>query len=317
MSGDPQSILILTCSFRGDLDLCRLLCETVDRQAPGLLHRILVPRRDLHLFSPLATGSREIVAQEDFVPAGIRALPIPGGAWRRWAGLSHRDVFRLRGGGLSNGWILQQVVKISAALAASEDVIVHVDSDAAMIRPLDRSSVIDDGGRVRLFANPAIGEREPHGSWHLAAANLLHLPPTRYFGAGYIDQMVVWRRDRVADLVALLEQHAGRDWRDVLLRTAQFSEYILYGVFCEHVLGPTAGHFVTDKSLALTCWTHDAVGGELLAGLRPYHRCLAIQSTIPIPLEIRRTLVGQATARAERDAISEALPADSLSEAAS
>lgn len=292
-------VVALTCSFRGDLGLCRLLCQTMDRVDPGLTHRIVVPRRDLPLFADLTRPGRTLVAAEDFLPAGTRVLPIPRGRWRRWVGLSHRDVFLLKGGGRSNGWIVQQVVKLAAAMAAPEPIVVHVDSDAVLVRPL--TGRLSSARGVRLYANPAIGPREPHGAWHLAAAQLLGLPETRWFGAGYIDQIVVWRSDTVRALGARLEADCGTDWRARLLRTPAFAEYILYGVFCEHVLGAAAsGHEATDQSLALTCWTGEAAGDDdaIIARLTPGHAGFCIQSTLPVPMARRMELAARLIARA-------------------
>ncbi len=298
MTAEP--VVALTCSFRGDLGLCRLLCATMDRVDPGLVHRIVVPRRDLPLFADLARPGRTVLAAEDFLPAGVRVLPIPRGRWRRWVGLSHRDVFLLRGGGRSNGWIVQQVVKLAAAAAAPEPVVVHVDSDAILLRPL--AGRLGGANGVRLYANPAIGPREPHGEWHLAAARLLGLPDTRWFGAGYIDQIVVWRSDTVRALTARL----GPGWRERLLRTPAFAEYILYGVFCEHVLGDGSGHVATDRSLALTCWTGEAAeagDSAIVQRLAPGHVGFCIQSTVPLPMARREALAARLIARAaEQDA---------------
>lgn len=275
----------------------------MDRVDPGLAHRIVVPRRDLPLFAGLVRPGREVVAAEGFLPAGTRVLPVPRGRWRAWVGLSHRDVFWLRGGGRANGWIVQQVVKLAAAAAAPEPVVVHMDSDAVMVRPL--AGRVSEAGAVRLYANPAIGPREPHGAWHLAAAGLLGLPATRWFGAGYIDQIVVWRSDVVRALAARL----GEGWRERLLRVPAFAEYILYGVFAEQVLGAASGHARTDRSLALTCWeagaAGDGAGGDaaIVARLEPGHVGFCVQSTLPVPLARREALARALAARAvEQDA---------------
>ena len=188
----------------------------------------------------------------------------------------------------------------AAPVPPPEPVVVHVDSDAVLVRPL--AGRLGEGRAVRLYANPAIGPREPHGEWHLAAARLLGLPETRWLGAGYIDQIVVWR----SDTVRALGERLGADWRERLLRLPAFAEYILYGVFCEHVLGAgAAGHVPTDRSLALTCWTGEAAGEDdaIVARLEPGHVGFCVQSTLPVSVERRQALAGRLVARAaEQDA---------------
>lgn len=47
----------------------------------------------------------------------------------------------------------------------------------------------------------------------------------------------------------------GADWRITLARTPHFAEYILYGIFVEHVLAlEKAGHVADGESLSLTRW---------------------------------------------------------------
>ncbi|WP_171208073.1 MULTISPECIES: DUF6492 family protein [unclassified Ruegeria] len=300
MTTNTSDIQFLTCSFRGDLELCEVMCESTDRQAPEIRHLVAVPHRDVAMFRHLNNNRREVVASEELLPSGLLTLPIPRGRWRKWLGLSNHDQFLLPDGKMTNGWIVQQVLKLSASASSSAEIVVHLDSDAALIKQFSRSHVASDDGAVRLFANPHLGEREPQGSWHLAASQLLDLPPTRYFGAGYIDQVVVWRKDRVRELVKHIEEVAGQSWQNLLMRTPQFSEYILYGVFCEHILGKASGHYPTDESLSLTCWTAGENNETMLERIKPHHIGMAIQSTIPISIKDRRNLVEQTSMLSKR-----------------
>ncbi len=52
---------LVTCSFAGDRELCRLLCESIDRFVPETIgHALFVPARDIGLFAGLATRRRAI-----------------------------------------------------------------------------------------------------------------------------------------------------------------------------------------------------------------------------------------------------------------
>jgi hypothetical protein len=308
-AADPVegSVAALTCSFRGDIEAFAALAASMDAVAPALRHLVVVPRRDLGLFRRFERPGRDVTALEALLPRTLWRAPIPGGRWRRLAGLSHREIYLLGGRRRVGGWIVQQVVKLRAAAEASEAVILHVDSDVVLLRAPTAAALTLDG-RVRLYRNPAIGPREPHGEWHLAAARLLGLPETRYFGAGYIDNLVTWRSDVARALLAAVARRAGRAWDETLLGLPALSEYILYGVFCDHVLGEAGGHFGTDQSLALTCWAEDMLTPAALAALEarmtPGHLAFAAQSTLPLGPEARASLAARMAARARaQDAV--------------
>jgi hypothetical protein len=177
---------------------------------------------------------------------------------------------------------------------------VHVDSDNAFIRPFARESLVRDG-RVRLYRNPAMVDLPSHRLWHAAAGRLLGLPPSDFYGAEYIDQLVVWRRSVLLRLLARITQTTGLDWRVALARTPHFAEYILYGVFADRALGlDAAGLFGDPNSLCLSRWS-DAFAGaadeeSFIAAIRPEHAACLIQSTIDMPPDARRALFARATA---------------------
>ena len=96
---------IITPSFAGDYELCVDLNRSVLAYAPNSVqHHIIVPKSDLKLFSSLA-GERTIVfCEREFLPRSF--VKIPGSKYT----LNLRSpVPPIR------GWILQQVVKLSAA----------------------------------------------------------------------------------------------------------------------------------------------------------------------------------------------------------
>ena len=292
---------LLTCSFAGDLDLCALLCESVDRFAPaGVEHYLFVPARDRAAFARFASPRRRILAQEDLLPRWFFKAPLPSPAWRERLGLPRRNVYLTPFSAPVRGWIAQQMMKISASLAASSDVVAHLDSDMAIVRPLALSHLMR-GGEARFFA-----ERHPTGlpaqrPWYAAAARLLGLPEADYSRTLYIDQFVVWRPDVARAMVSRIEATTGRDWRVALARTPHFAEYVLYGLFVDEVLGrEAAGVRAQPRSLCHSRWSEPLAGPHeedaFLAALGEDQVACMIQSTLPMPREARARLF----ARAER-----------------
>ena len=292
---------LVTCSFRGDLEVCRLLCETIDRFAPpNMVHWLYVPKADVALFADLASSRRKIATQESLLPWWFRKAPMPRPAWRARLRLPRRNVYITPFSLPVRGWIAQQIMKISAAANADTEIVVHVDSDNAFIRPL-RMENLARGAFVRLYRHPEMVARSSHRTWHEAAGRLLGLEASDFFGAEYIDQLVVWRRSVARGLTERIADIAGTDWRVALARAPHFAEYILYGVFADRVLGlDHAGLFATDETLCLSRWTEgfENAGEEdaFVAAIEPRHVACLVQSTIAMPIAARRALFERACA---------------------
>lgn len=301
----PRSLTVgvLTCSFSGDLGVFGLLCETVDRFAdPSVRHLVITPRAELPLFRPFERPGRDIVAQEDFLPRWLWRAPLPSPDWRRRLLLPRRDIFLSLRSLPVRGWIAQQMLKIEAASQASWDVVLHVDSDAAFIRPLD-TRLLSGDGRVRLYRKEGAGETAMHAPWHLAAARLLGLPPRRYFGADFIDNLVTWRPAVARALTERIAAATGQDWRVALARSPSFSEYVLYGVFCDQILGADSGHVARRDSLCHTQWGERSDASAVdafVAGIAPHHVACGVQSTSGAPIVTRRAVLDRCIAKAGR-----------------
>lgn len=290
---------LITKSFSGDYEICRLLCETMDRHVTAE-HLLIVPRSDMSLFETLRGPRRTIVPEEDFLPRGMARAPLPGPAWRRRLGLPRRDVYLTTFSPPVRGWIAQQLVKLGAAAALDWDVVLHVDSDVAFVRPLDPTRLIRDGA-VRFYRDPAAGRLPTHDRWHEVAGEVLGAPGTRYFGADYIGTVVAWSPEIVREMTARIARIAGEDWRKALARRPHFSEYILYGAFCDGVLGDAAPVFRTAEELALTRWSEalsERDEDAFVESLRPTDVSIAVQSTLGLSPERRAALVRRCEARA-------------------
>ncbi len=118
-------------------------------------------------------------------------------------------------------------------------MIVHADSDVALVRPFDAKSLVDAEGRVRLYRAPGrIDESMPeHVRWHRTAEHLLGLDPSPIPLPDYITSLVPWRRENAVALLDFLDGRFRRSWMRAISSAWDFSEYILYGRFVSDVLG--------------------------------------------------------------------------------
>jgi hypothetical protein len=224
---------LVTPSYVQDFERCQLLCKTRRKFWPeSVKHYIIVDARDVSLFRVLGDSSTEILAVEDILPWWIKRLPFFQQGWISFKGLPIRN------------WILQQLVKLSIATVLEEDILGFVDSDVVFIRAFDPSGFVQEQ-RVRLYRNPDSipGEWKNFSRWYQTTSRLLGIPPVVYPAPNFIGDLITWRRSLVLKLHDYLEMRFHRYWLETLANTLHWSEYILYGMFIEHVLKQEAGHY--------------------------------------------------------------------------
>lgn len=304
------SVSILTCSFRGDFEYCKILCESVDRFVPDDIEQILVvPARDVPLFSQLANHRRRVVNENEVLPRWLKKLPMPPAKWRQRLRLPRRDIYLAPGSMLVRGWIVQQIMKICAASQMQTEIIVHLDSDTVMVRPIDGARLLRGPDRVMLYQNPQSVELDTHHEYHRVAAELLGIAPLANSDEeyDYVDSFVVWRRSVVAGMIARIEQVGGRDFALSLARKPLISEYVLYGTFAARVLGLEAAKLAAEpQSSCHSRWVgaftdaHDEQ--NFIQSIEPQHVACLMQSTLNLSLPDRQRIVEQVTrVAAEQD----------------
>ncbi|MGO8737368.1 DUF6492 family protein [Rhodoblastus sp.] len=303
----PDSATIVTLSYRGDFEVCRLLCESVDRFAPkNFVHRLYVPTRDLALFAPLANQRRIVGSQDrDLLPRWMWKLPLPSPRVRALLRLPRRNVYLSLYSKPVRGWIAQQMMKIAATADSPTEVVIHADSETLFIRPLSMDQLVRPDGKALLYQNSGKVKDEGHGAWREGANRLLGLPPGSIHTDDFINSLVVWRRSTVRRLIARLEQVGGRDWRKILAATPNLSEYTLYGVFANAVLGlDAAGHWPDPRPLCHTFWDERFESAEaeraFVESVRPDQIACLLQSTMSLGPDARQAVLDRVLAQAAR-----------------
>ena len=241
------SVAFVTKTYTPDLERCELLCRSIALLAPGAAHWLIVDSRDREAFRGLESTTTRLVTTEELLPRRVWRFLVPGAARNVW--VDSRGI-------PMRGWIVQQLAKLAIALVAPEDILVHADSDIALIRPFNADKVTCDDGSVPLFRVPGgVDERLPsHIRWHRSAERLLGVPPRPLPLPDYIGGLVPWRRDVVISLLERIEDQSGRHWMPTLARARHFSEYVLYGRFVDDVLERPLGTTASSDSLCRCYW---------------------------------------------------------------
>ncbi len=272
---------IITPSYYVDFEACRWLCETVERYVPKeVTHYLIVDRADRALFAPLASSRTRLVFKEDVLRGRLWQVPF---ARRWWVGAKHLP---------ARGWIVQQVTKLFVSEVADEDVFVFVDSGCFFVRPFDPRIMVQDD-RVRLFRESGkYFQNDFVRRWHGIAAKLLGVKTVPDYDVGYVTQLITWRRDNLVRLHEHLERVSGRPAFDSLIRQFTLSEYYLYGMYCDLILGDRSRHYHTSVMSSLCHWDMNTLTGEDLkqmrASLQPEHVLVLVNEKSATSLEAVR-----------------------------
>ncbi|NUR30274.1 MAG: hypothetical protein HOV83_31220, partial [Catenulispora sp.] len=223
-------LAVVTPSFAGDFELSRDLNASVLAYAPpDVHHHLIVPRRDLELFGSLSGPRTHVLDETDFLPRSVRHLP-----GTKYSLNLRRPFPPLR------GWIIQQIVKLASG-AVDADTLLLVDSDISFCRPFGPDTFVRDGV-ARFYRKPNdIDDRLPrHVLWHKAAREMLGLPAAPPPYHDYVSSILAWDPAILTEMFARIEQTTGTSWATVVGSQLHFSEWTLYGVFVDEVLGAGA-----------------------------------------------------------------------------
>jgi len=242
---------------------------------------IIVPDRDRKIFAQLESKNRTVISTQEVLPARFIHLPLLKKWWLDNA------MWPIR------GWMMQQVTKLCADAVTERENIIFVDSDIEFIRPLQHDRFVNEGA-LRLHRKPMHSNEGIHLKWHHAAGELLALHP-KYFGSDYIGPLATWRRSNLIQLKQHIENCVGRPWYEAVGRRLTVSEYTLYGVFVEHVLGiENAGHFSNAEDLCHCLWSEDGTEQFLTQfNYKNSPQAVLLQSNMGLDQSTVSSLMGQ------------------------
>jgi hypothetical protein len=272
-----RTVALLTPTHAKDIERFDLLCESMDRYVTGHeRHYVIVNDDDLPLFRKYASDRRVIAPSSAYLPSWLWAAP-------RFLAFNGRRVWVSPIAKPIHGWHVQQLLKISGALQATEDRACLVDSDNLFFREFDARSYAC-GEKTPLYLNrAALSGREPkHAVWTRNAFRLLGLPEPLFPADDYVGNIIVWDKEALQAMTGEIRLATGMNWQLALCRTRQFSEYLLYGHFVAHAPQFRERHRIVEKSLACAYWDEEQLDETwvraMLENAEPQMVALCIQS---------------------------------------
>ncbi|MDB4151070.1 DUF6492 family protein [Pseudomonadales bacterium] len=242
-----KSTALVTPSWLPDIERCRHLIESADQFASGFDHHyVLVDAQDEKTFRKVLSREVEIVVKETLLPS-----------WLHQSSLSRKWWWSLRALPV-RGWILQQVTKLAITQAVAEEACCFADSDTRFVRPFAAQDLWQ-GDSLKFFRDERkqhFYESKRYQNWYGFAAKQFGLGDEQQLDGAYIAQLTAMRKDCVAEMFAQIEERNQRGWMDVLLRTIDFSEFILYGVFIDECTNDDR-HIGIENGLCHSSWFYD------------------------------------------------------------
>ncbi len=246
---EMNSVALLTPTYGRDLELCTLLCESVDRHVAAFSkHYLLVPDCDLPLFAHLASERRIVIPASAYLPDWLRPLPRIIQRKRRqfWWSLRAKPV---------SGWHVQQFLKIAAAISLPHQRYCILDSDVVFFRDFDLSRFEYPGSIPLLTMTKAIiADQRRHSRWVETSHQLLGHPTPPLPASDFIGHIIFWDQQTTRALTSRIEAVTGLDWIDALCRTREFSEYMLYGYFVQNDPASSAVHHAVPTTPCVSYW---------------------------------------------------------------
>jgi hypothetical protein len=242
-------VALLTPTYGRDLEMCTLLCESVDRHLAAFSkHYLLVPDCDLPLFSHFESARRIVIPASKLLPQWLRPLPRFIQRKRRhyWWSFRTKPV---------SGWHVQQFLKIAATTSLPHQRYCILDSDVVFFRDFDLSR-FEYPNPIPLLNKPdaVTAGQIRHSHWVATTHRLLGLPHPPLPASDFIGHIIFWDQQTTRAMVSKIEAATGLGWVEALCRTHGFSEYMLYGYFVQSDAGVSGRHAPTSRTPCVSYW---------------------------------------------------------------
>lgn len=199
------------------------------------------------------------------------------------------------------GWVVQQIVKLDIASQVDADVVLIIDSDVALIRPIGVGDFLRDGA-VRFYRLPdgVTPDMSAHVAWRFVANRLLGLEEQASESAtDYVAAFVPWDPQIVRKVQQRVQELTATDWRTAIAHELHFSECFMYGIYVDRLGTSRERSFTRSETLCRSHWgttpLDKAGAARFLESIQPDDVAIHIQSGSNTPDNVRRYILAAAT----------------------
>jgi hypothetical protein len=292
---EMNTVALLTPTYGRDLEICTLLCESVDHHVTSFSkHYLLVPDCDLPAFAALASERRVIIPASTFLPDWLRPLPRMIQRKRRqfWWSLRAKPV---------SGWHVQQLLKIAATISLPHQRYCILDSDIVFFRDFDLAQYEYPNAIPLLTMKNAVTADQPrHSRWLSTSHQLLGLPKPPFPASDFIGHIIFWDKQTTKALTERIEAVTGLGWNEALCKTREFSEYMLYGYFVENDSASSLRHTAVPGTPCVSYWENLRLSqselNDLLRSAHEHDVAFSVASFSGTPVETIRAAIAESNA---------------------
>ncbi|MGH3935404.1 MAG: DUF6492 family protein [Pseudonocardiaceae bacterium] len=279
-----SSLAVITPSFGPDAAIFQDLRGSVlEHTSPSTVHHVIVPRGDRSTFAPFACAQCVVRTEPELLPRRYVRMPVRG----LWMNLR-------RPWPPARGWVLQQALKIAAAGSLRTTAVLIADSDVTLVRAIGPTDLVRDGQVMLYRLEGAVhAGMHRHVRWHQVARRLLGVEaPARPPLHDYVSSFNVWDPSVVRGMQARIGEVTGRRWLDAVTSELHVSEFVLYGVYVDEVLGGREPSGYLGAGFCHNYWDDtplDRAGAEAFAaGINPDALAVMISAKSRTPHDVRR-----------------------------
>ncbi len=286
-----SELAVITPTYREDAEIFADLHRSVLEFTPDdTVHNVVVPPRDRKLFARYQGARCRVWTSAELLPRRYLHLRLGRlesfiNARRPWPPV--------------RGWVSQQAIKIAATARLDADVVLLADSDVVLVRPVHADRFLADGQRSLYRDEKAVHEEmDRHLVWHQVARDLFGLPaaPPPPL-ADYVSPFNFWDPAVVRAMQQRISETTGKDWLDAFCAQLHISEFILYGVFVDEVLGTSAPRPPSDISVCHNYWERTPLDRDAALAfadrLEPNAVAMMISAKSGTPADVRRVAIGR------------------------
>jgi len=239
-----KKLAIVTMSFKDDFKECGLLCKSIDIfVSDKIIHYIIVNDEDCKLFQAYNYGQHAIRKISEILPKWLIRFPFKIAGHR-----FHISPFTYP----VRGWIIQQICKLGVFEIIDKDIdaVLNLDSESVFMRPFDYDRFVK-GENYVMFKLKETMLSHVDKEFCIAAKRLLRATNdiSSLSQHSYINEGVCFERKNLTELLNLIaSNNIFGSWRMALCNTYRFSEYYLYGIYVNAILGGR-NHFFDDKRI--------------------------------------------------------------------
>jgi hypothetical protein len=291
-ASEVNQVALLTPTYAPHLDLCKLLCESVDRHVTSFAkHYLLVPDSDLAMFAHFASERRVVIPASALLPHWLRPMPQVFRRKQRqfWWSLRAKP---------ASGWHVQQLLKIAAAIALPHQRFCILDSDIVLFRDFDLARFRVPNAIPLFRVNDEVNAEQPrHARWVETSHELLGVATPPLPAPDYIGHIIFWDKQTTREMASRIEAVTGRNWVEALCRVRNFSEYMLYGYFVQNDASAAARHRAVSITPCVSYWEPrrlDRIGlDQLLQRARPDDVAFSVTSFSGTPVDAIRAVMAE------------------------